>query len=147
MADEAIKAALDDGGAISLAIKQHFTEALGDEGAVAKAIAESSLRAKAEVAYPFLQHLKGMSVEKYKVAWRSLLTDADNAEHLISSMSDQGVVSVFGLAAAYPANSELQQMKQASIVKSAPKTSLKSLCLPTHGGGPDKVQVFISVYD
>ena len=121
MADEAIKAALGDGGAISLAIKKYFTEemqnALKDEGAVAKAIAGSSLRAQAEVAYPFLQHLKGMSVEKYRVAWRSLLTDADNAEHLISSMSDQGVASVFGLAAAYPANSELQQMKQASIVK------------------------------
>ena len=143
-----LNSAIGEGGSIHGAVQNSFNSAIGEggsiHGAVAAAIKEAALPAKAEAAYPCLKHLQGLTVEEYRAAWRALLVDSENSEHVLNSFSDQGVASVFGLAAAYTGNAELQRMKQAAIMKSAPKTSLKALCLAAKGGGPDKIQVYLS---
>jgi hypothetical protein len=124
-------------------VSQAIMDALKDDGSVTQAMQAASVRGQAEKDFPYMKHLKNMSVEQYRAAWRALLTDADNSEHLLASLQDQGVANILGLAAAHSGNADLQRMKQSALMKAAPKTPLKALCLPAKGGGPDKIQVFL----
>lgn len=146
-----LKGGLIEAGAVGVA-KDILKEALGPSGNATicaqqqanEAVRAASYEIQSGKHYPYLKHLRSMTPEKFSTAWKGLMTDPDNVDAVIAAMGDQGFASIMALSAAYEGNSELKRLKEAAAMKSAPKVSLKDLCLKARGGGPDRLLVYLA---
>ena len=120
------------------------TAAAQFSAALNKALLDFDPLTKVKGEYPFITHLASMDTARYKAAWKALLTDPDNTESLLDSFQDSAVANIMALAAAHPGVSEVQRLKAAAALRNAPKVSFKQLCLPSKGGGADKLQVYMA---
>ena len=82
--------------------------------------------------------------QEWLAAWRRLFVDKDWLANVADQMHDPAMANAVAVCVANPQNPEAAKLKQAISMRNAPKTSLKELCLSTHGGGPDRFRAFMS---
>ena len=140
---KAINESVDQGGAILGAIQANIHASLGENGAVAAKIL-SAFDDKCDQEFPCGAKLRALTPAEWDRAWKMFVVDPDEMGALASSMANPAMVNIVGLSAAHPENVELQNLKQATAMKYAGKVGWKGLCLPAFGGGPDKLQVFLT---
>jgi len=113
------------------------------ESAVEKLI-RSEFDKRADAEYPFRAHLRSMTPRDFAAAWKAIVIDPDHMHALNEAMAEGSMATIMGLSAAHPSNTELADLKRHVTMKHAPHTKWKALCLPSHGGGADRLQVFLS---
>ena len=161
MAEAAIQAALEQGGAIRAAILQEIANAFqpGQTGdlAVKAAVKDETIDAvasalkdpashlstlvkdeydrRADAEFPYRAKLRGLSITDWVAAWRDLVVDQDQVSWTLQAVeNNSSLATILALQAANPANAELQELRRASTARYAAKLSWKALCLPSHGG-------------
>ena len=160
---ELIQESVGEGGAVAKAIQSAFKSSLGELGAVSghvqnvlaacvagpiqdainKAKAEVALDDRADLEYPFRKVLRSATPAQISATWSSLMVDPDHMLALSEGMHESGVAAILALQAAHPENPDLLRLKQHAAMKNAPRQKWKKLCLPSHGGGSDRLQVFL----
>ena len=77
-------------------------------------------------------------------AWLAIMVDPDHIQSLADSMHEPDLGAIVALQVAHPNNPDLLRLKQHAALKNASCQSWKDLCLPSRGGGSDRLQVFVS---
>ena len=160
---ELIEESLGEAGAVKLAIQSALSSSIGELGAVKihvqtalaacldgpiqdainKAKSEMALEDRADKEYPYRKILRAATPSLMSAAWRSLMVDPDHIQALSEGLHESGVATILALQATHPDNPDLLQLKQHAAMKNAPRVTWKSLCLPSRGGGSDRLQVFL----
>ena len=170
MAEAAIQAALEQGGAIRAAILQEIANAFqpGQAGnlAVKAAVKDETIDAvaaalkdpasdlstlvkdeydrRADAEFPYRAKLRGLSIADWVAAWRDLVVDQDQVSWTLQAVeTNSSLATILALQAANPTNPELQELRRASTARYAAKLSWKALCLPSHGGSWEKLKNFL----
>ena len=122
----ALQAAVQDGGVVLKAIRADFED-------------------RADAEYPYRAKLRSLSPTEYAQTWKRLVVDPDTLSSMQEALNDSGgsMATILALGAAHPDNIELAALKQQAAMRHAPRMSWKSLCLPSHGGSSDRLQVFL----
>ena len=128
---------------VHAAIDEAFAAASMTGGTIQK-VADDSFNQKADAVFPFRAHLRGMTPRDFAAAWRALVVDPDHLAALSDAMSEGPMATIMALGAAHPGNTEIKDLKAHAAMRHAPKQTFKGLCLPGQGGGPDKLQVFLT---
>ena len=143
----AVAQAVASGGPFTQPVKalidSAFGEALASGGSVQK-VAEASFDVQADHEFPFRAHLRKLTTREFAAAWKALVVDPDHLAALSDAMTEGHMATIMALGAAHPHNNEIADLKNHAAMRHAPKQTFKSLCLPERGGGPDKLQVFLS---
>ena len=106
--------------------------------------AKDTFMEKMEKAFPYQKTLNKMTPAQFTQAWKRLTTDTENWEALADSFQNAATANIFALSIANPGNEELEKLQHASMLRSAPKVSWKSICDVSKGGGPDRLQIFLA---
>ena len=142
-----IAASTAEQGAISIATGQLIASGVAPGGAIHAAFSQEYTRSSNEH-FPWRKVLGTLSPAQWKVAWDSIKVDPDQEAAVTQGMESGGSAGgamghLVALGAAYPENEELKALKRQAALKHLPRTSWKQLCLPDHGGGPDRFRCYI----
>ncbi|CAK0833856.1 unnamed protein product [Prorocentrum cordatum] len=119
------------------------SQALLPAGEITAAISkEFDQRADAE--YPYRAKLRSLTTDQWSAAWRNLVVEAGAATQAADAVAkDPAMANVLALQAAHPQNPELLVLKSAATLKYAARLKWKPICLPSFGGGSDRLPVFL----
>ena len=94
--------------------------------------------------FPWRVYLRDCDPGELLAGWQRLHVDKDWIENAAEQMDDPAVANCAAVCVSHPESEEAKRLKRAIMMKKAPKTSWKGLCLAPYGGGPDKFRAFIS---
>ena len=144
-----IDATLNPGGTLAVAINDAIGAAIAQAlsnnpaGDILQAI-QGDFNQRADHEFPWRARLRALGPVEFANAWKNLVVDPDHLHALSEAISENPqMATIMALEAASPNNAELTALRRHTAMKHAPRVSWKSLCLPSHGGGSDRLQVFL----
>ena len=147
-----IAEALKEDGAIYAAVKAQIQAETSPSGLIAVCAQSTvdatvgkmdAIEAQLDKEFPFRKYARDCNPQEWALAWKRMLVDKEYLASLADQMGDAAVANTLTAWATNRDDPELTKLKDAVALKNAPKTSWKQLCLPSHGGGPDKFRSFM----
>ncbi|CAK0899596.1 unnamed protein product, partial [Prorocentrum cordatum] len=108
---------------------------------VAKA---SKQEADLDAAFSWREVERSTDAQEWLAGWNRLFVDKYWLANVSAQMADPAIVNAASVCMANPNNPEAQKIKDAIGLRSAPKTTLRELCLSSFGGSPDRFRAFMS---
>ena len=144
--DEIAKA-IQDGGTIfpSLdAVRTTANEGLKQAKDALTQLAEiKDLDTRLDAEFPFIPYERNCNPQAWALAWKRLFVDQDFMSNLAEQIADPSVAQTMSLWMAHKHDSDITLLKDIVALKNAPKTALKTLCLSSEGGSPEKFRGFM----